>query len=59
MNVALGTGGAIECGNLDMFEVMRVAAMSARKESGNPAALAVSRRPDDGDCFRRAGAETR
>mgnify|MGYP002604324320 CR=1 FL=1 len=39
MNVALGTGGAIECGNLDMFEVMRFAAMSARKESGNPAAL--------------------
>ena len=33
------TGGAIECGNLDMFEVMRFAAMSARKESGNPAAL--------------------
>ena len=26
MNVALGTGGAIECGNLDMFEVMRFAA---------------------------------
>ena len=39
MNVALGTGGAIECGNLDMFEVMRFAAMAARKESGNPAAL--------------------
>ena len=42
MNVALGTGGAIECGNLDMFEVMRFAAMSARKESGNPAALPSS-----------------
>ena len=39
MNVALGTGGAIECGNLDMFEVMRFAAMDARKESGDPAAL--------------------
>ena len=39
MNVALGTGGAIECGNLDMFEVMRYAAMDARKESGDPAAL--------------------
>ena len=39
MNVALGTGGVIECGNLDMFEVMRFAAMDARKESGNPAAL--------------------
>ena len=42
MNVALGTGGAIECGNLDMFEVMRFAAMDARKESGNPAALPSS-----------------
>ena len=42
MNVALGTGGAIECGNLDMFEVMRYAAMDARKESGDPAALPSS-----------------
>ena len=42
MNVALGTGGAIECGNLDLFEVMRFAAMDARKESGNPAALPSS-----------------
>ena len=42
MNVALGTGGAIECGNLDMFEVMRFAAMDARKESGDPAALPAS-----------------
>lgn len=42
MNVALGTGGAMECGNLDMFEVMRFAAMAARKESGNPAALPSS-----------------
>ncbi len=42
MNVALGTGGAIECGNLDMFEVMRFAAMDARKESGNPTALPSS-----------------
>ena len=39
MNVALGTGGAIECGNLDMFEVMRFAAMDARSVSGDPAAL--------------------
>ena len=30
MNVALGTGGAVECGNLDMFEVMRFAALSER-----------------------------
>ena len=42
MNVALGTGGAIECGNLDMFEVMRFAAMDARKESGDSAALPAS-----------------
>ena len=39
MNVALGTGGAIECGNLDMFEVIRGAAMSVRATSGDPAAL--------------------
>ena len=42
MNVALGTGGAIECGNLDLFEVMRFAAMDARKESGDPTALPAS-----------------
>ena len=30
MNVTLGTGGAVECGNLDMFEVMRYAACSQR-----------------------------
>ena len=39
MNVALGTGGAIECGNLDMFEVIRGAAMAVRSASGDPAAL--------------------
>ncbi len=42
MNVALGTGGAVECGNLDMFEVMRFAAMSERARSGDPAALPAS-----------------
>ncbi len=42
MNVALGTGGAIECGNLDLFEVIRFAAMQARKESGDAAALPAS-----------------
>ena len=42
MNVALGTGGAIECGNLDLFEVMRGASMSERAVSGNPAALPCS-----------------
>ncbi len=39
MNVALGTGGAIECGNLDMFEVLRGAAMAMRSASADPAAL--------------------
>ena len=39
MNVALGTGGAIECGNLDMFEVIRAAALSARVASGDSSAL--------------------
>ena len=42
MNVALGTGGAVECGNLDMFEVLRGAAMSVRATSGDPAALPSS-----------------
>ena len=39
MNVALGTGGAIECGNLDMFEVMRGAAMAVRAASGDATAM--------------------
>jgi len=39
MNVALGTGGAIECGNLDMFEVMRGAAMAARVTGGDASAM--------------------
>ena len=39
LNVALGTGGAIECGNLDMFEVMRGAAMAARASSGDASAM--------------------
>ena len=39
MNVALGTGGAIECGNLDMFEVLRGAAMGARAASGDASAM--------------------
>ena len=42
MNVALGTGGAMDCGNLDLFEVMRCAAMSARSATGNAAALPAS-----------------
>ena len=39
MNVALGTDGAIESGNLDLFEVMRFAALGARSASGDAAAL--------------------
>ena len=39
MNVALGTGGAIECGNLDMFEVMRGAAMAERSVSNDASAM--------------------
>ena len=39
MNVALGTGGALECGNLDLFEVMRGAAMAERSASGDPGAM--------------------
>ena len=39
MNVALGTDGAIQAGNLDMFEVMRGAAMSVRASKGDPSAL--------------------
>ncbi len=39
MNAALGTGGAVTCGNLDMFEVMRGAAMAARTQSGDPSAM--------------------
>ena len=40
--MALGSGGTVECGNLDMFEVLRFAAMDARKESGDPAAMPAS-----------------
>ena len=39
VNVALGTGGAAECGNLDMFEVMRLACLLARQEAGKASAL--------------------
>ena len=39
MNVALGTDGAPECGNLDMFEVMRAAAFAARQASGTTTAM--------------------
>ena len=39
MNVALGTGGALDVGNLDMFEVMRGVALSARSTGQNASAL--------------------
>ena len=39
MNVALGTGGAIECGNLDMFEVIRGASMATRSLAADAAAM--------------------
>ena len=35
MNVALGTGGAVECGNLDLFEVMRMTALDQRRKGGD------------------------
>ena len=41
MNVALGTGGAVECGNLDMFEVLRHTAMSNRSDNPLPASAAL------------------
>ena len=39
MNVALGTGGAVECGNLDLFETIRATALAARMEAGKPEAM--------------------
>ena len=39
MNVTLGTGGAMECGNMDLFEVMRAAACAERTAGGDAAAM--------------------
>ena len=39
LNVALGSDGCLEAGNLDLFEVMRAAAMSVRAAKQDPAAL--------------------
>ena len=39
MNVALGTGGAVETGNLDLFEVMRTAVLQQRQAAGDSSAL--------------------
>ena len=42
MNVALGTGGALDAGNLDMFEVIRGVALSTRAAASDAAALPAS-----------------
>ena len=39
MNVALGTGGAADCGNMDMFEAMRFAAAACRAGKQDASAL--------------------
>ena len=39
MNVALGTGGAVECGNMDMFELMRYATLNERSRGKDAASL--------------------
>ena len=39
INVALGTGGAVECGNLDMFEVMRAVTLTGRQNAEDSAAM--------------------
>ena len=39
MNVALGTGGAMEGGNADLFEVMRGAVRAARMADGDASAM--------------------
>ena len=42
MNVAIGSGGATECGNLDLFEQMRYAAANARSATGEAVLLPSS-----------------
>lgn len=42
MNVALGTDGAVETGNLDMFEVMRGAALAERSRRQDASAMPSS-----------------
>ena len=39
MNVTLGTGSAMDAGSLDVFEVMRAAALNARQTAGKADAL--------------------
>ena len=42
MNVALGTGGVQDAGNMDMFEVIRGTALATRAASGDASALPAS-----------------
>lgn len=42
MNVALGTGGALQAGNLDLFEVIRSTTLSVRAAAENASALPAS-----------------
>ena len=42
MNVALGTDGAVEAGNLDMFEIMRGAALAERSRRQDASAMPSS-----------------
>ncbi len=42
MNVALGTGGALECGNMDLFEAMRAALGNARVCGGDSDTMPAS-----------------
>ena len=39
MNVALGTGGAVDSGNMDLFEVMRFLTLAQRQNAGKAEAL--------------------
>ena len=39
MNVAIGTGGAHECGNMDMFRQIRTCLQDARRSAENAAAM--------------------
>ena len=39
MNVALGTGGAFECGSMDMFDQLRACLQDARRSAENAAAM--------------------
>ena len=39
MNVTLGTGGPVDCGNMDLFEAMRYLTLQQRQVSGNTASL--------------------